>query len=380
MSTSVIQDPDSARSLVRVLAEAASFALDCEAAGFHRYSDRLCLVQVTVGTQTFVVDPLAFDAADVLRGPVEDPAVRVMMHGADYDLRLLDRDLGIRVRGLFDTQVAASLLGEPVLGLSPLLERHLGVRLSKKHQRADWAKRPLPEDMIDYAAADTRHLSALVEILEEALTVAGRKAWAEEEFRLLEAIRWEEEVPEDPVLRVKGARRMSPREVHALREALGWRDEIAQRRDRAPFRVAGDQVLVAVAQERPRTVSGLQRIKGMPRGVAKAEGGRLVALMRAVEEIPLTALEGYPTPERSGSGRPTPEEEERAAALKAVRNRRAEELGLARGALISNAMLLEIARLAPRTEAGLRTVPGMKEWQLEAVGDALLGVLDGRHS
>lgn len=375
MSIPIIQDLAGSADLARALRGATSFALDCEAAGFHRYSDRLCLVQLTVGEETFIVDPLSFDAAEVLREPVEDPAVRVLMHGSDYDLRLLDRDLGIHLRGLFDTQVAASLLGEPVLGLSPLLERHLDVRLSKKYQRADWAQRPLPDDMVEYAAADTRYLAPLVAILEQALVAAGRMEWAEEEFELLEGIRWEEDTSADPVLRVKGARKMEARDVHALREALSWRDAIAQQKDRAVFRVAGDAVLMAVAHERPRTLQGLQSIKGMPRGVVRIAGDDLIARMRAVEEIPEKELVGYPPASRTGQGRPTPEEEERASALKAARNGRAEELGLARGALISNATLLEIARHLPGDTDALRQVAGVKRWHIEALGDVLLAAL-----
>ena len=124
-----------------------------------------------------------------------------------------------------------------------------------------------------------------------------------------------------------------------------------------------------------RDQTRLQSIKGMPRGMVRLAGQDLVSRMRDVESLPSKELEGYPRPVRTGPGRPTPEEEERAQALKEARNARAEELGLARGALISNATLLELARRWPTTEAGLREVPGVKEWHLEAVGDALLAAL-----
>ena len=375
MSTIVIQDHEGAGELTRSLADASAFALDCEAAGFHRYTDRLCLVQLTVDGRTFVLDPLALDLSDLLREPLADPDVRVLMHGADYDVRLLDRDLGLRIRGLFDTQVAASLLGEPVLGLSPLLDRHLGVTLAKKYQRADWAQRPLPQDMIEYAASDTHYLAQLVSILEEALVKADRVTWAVEEFTLLERIEWEENADEDPVVRVKGARKLLPRDVAALREALGWRDEIARAKDRAPFRVAGDEALVAVARERPRTMNGLQRIKGISRGMARSAGEDLLRRVRAVEDVPAGELKGYPPIERTGPGRPPPEIEELAMRLKEARNRRAEALGLARGTLMSNATLMEIARRGPRSEAALGEVPGVKQWQMQAVGTDLLEVL-----
>ncbi len=349
--------------------------MDCEAAGFHRYTDRLCLVQVSVDGLDFVLDPLAFDPADMLRDVLADPDVTVMMHGADYDLRLLDRDLGLSVFGLFDTQVAASLLGEPGLGLSALLEKHLGITLSKQHQRADWAQRPLPPDMIEYATADTANLGRLATILEAELVAVGRLDWAREEFRLLEGIRWEEEEPTDPVTRFREARRLGARDLTALRAAVDWRDEVARRRDRAPFRVAADRALMDVARERPRTLAGLQRIKGISRGAVRSAGPALIKRLEAIEQIPEKELEGYPAARRTGPGRPPPEVEEAAAVLKEVRNRRAEELGLARGTLMSNATLLEIARRQPRTAQALREVPGVKAWQMEAVSEALLTVL-----
>ena len=165
-ATTYVQTLEAARRFEDAIAGASLLALDCEAAGFHRYSDRLCLVQLSTPHETFVLDPLAIDLTPHLGPFLEDPHRRVIMHGAAYDLRLLARDLGITIANLADTQVAASLLGEPAVGLQALLASHLGVSVSKKFQRADWAKRPLTREMIDYAAGDTRHLHRLVAILE----------------------------------------------------------------------------------------------------------------------------------------------------------------------------------------------------------------------
>ncbi|HUP51464.1 MAG TPA: hypothetical protein VM198_03235, partial [Longimicrobiales bacterium] len=136
MSHFHIQSPSDAEGLRAELAGTRRLALDCEAAGFHRYSDQLCLLQLSTERSTWVIDPLAFDPSELLRKPLERPDVRVVMHGADFDLRLLRRDLDIGLRGLFDTQIAAQLLAEEGLGLSALLESKLAVRLSKKYQRA----------------------------------------------------------------------------------------------------------------------------------------------------------------------------------------------------------------------------------------------------
>lgn len=377
MSFVFIDRADRSSELERALQTGGAIALDCEAAGFHRYSDRLCLVQLTTAEGVdFIVDPLAFDISPLLREVLEDPAVPVLMHGSDYDLRLLDRDLDIRLQGLVDTQAAAALLGESALGLAALLEKFLGVQLEKKYQRADWAIRPLPTDMLDYAASDTRYLHELVRRLEERLAEAQRADWATEEYRALEAIRWEDDSGIDPVTRVKKARDLSAREVDRLREALKWRDSIAQELDRAAFRVASDETLADVASVRPRSLSALADIKGMNGRLAHDRGGELLERLDVVDARSDTDVIGYPRRERgTGLGRPAPEIEELADRLKQVRNQKADELGLARGTLLSNAMLVEIARQGPRSAVQLAEVPGLKRWQREALGSALLKTL-----
>lgn len=379
MDVTYIRDADSGTTLRRALDREDRFALDCEAAGFHRYSDRLSLIQVSADGGTFIVDPLAFDPTELLGEPIGDPAVRVIMHGADFDVRLLDRDLGIRIRGLFDTQVAAALLGESALGLSSLLEKHLGVRLSKKHQRADWAQRPLPDELVKYAAADTRHLLELADLLEERLREKGRLDWALEESGRLEEVAWDEEDEDaDPVEGVKAARDLPPREVAALREALQWRDEIAREKDRAPFRVAGDRALLRIVAERPSSPEAMADVKGVSPTLAREAGGDLLRRLERVRSLPDEEIEGYPKRERTGPGRPPPEVEERADRLRRIRNRRADELGVDRGTLMPNATLLEVARAEPSSPGALEQVEGVRKWQVEALGDELLAALEGR--
>lgn len=378
-----VQDASQADGLRRDLAASGRIALDCEAAGFHRYSDRLCLLQVTTESETYVIDPLAFDPSELLRGVLEDPAVPVIMHGADYDLRLLARDLETRLAGLFDTQVAAALLGEQALGLQALLETRLGVSLSKKYQRADWAERPLTAGMLEYAADDTRYLLRLADALAAELAAAGRTAWAEEECRALEASatarRDDDAEPEDPVARVKGARDLTPREVTALREALEWRDRLARERDKAPFRVVGDQPLLEAVLHRPLDQRELAAIKGFPSGLARGEGIELLDRFDHVAQLPEHELRPYPRgPRRGGPGRPPPDAEELAERLKAARNKRAEELGLDRGTLLANALVQAVALQRPTTLEALARVDGFRAWQVEAVGPALLEVLARR--
>jgi ribonuclease D len=374
MTYSLLTNADDTRARLGGLGIDGRIALDCEAAGFHRYSDQLCLIQLSTTAGTALIDTLAFDAAGVLREILENPATEVILHGSDYDLRLLDRDLRIHVRGLIDTQISAALLGEPGIGLAPLVEKYLGVTLSKKYQRADWAERPLPQEMLSYAASDTQHLHALADALLEKLEAAGRMPWAKEEFGLLEETRWAtEEV--DPVTRVKGARELTPRQLAALREALSWRDELARARDRAPFRVVGDQVLLAIVAEPPKSASHLKELKGFSPSLARQAGQRLLDRIRQVESLPEDGFAPYPRPTQPGPGRPTPDEDALLNRLKGERNRHAEALEIERGTLFPNSVLLEVVRREPSNVEDLAEIPGVKRWQIEEAGEALLRAL-----
>ncbi len=374
MTYHLIADDSALLDVSAQLRSQSRIALDCEAAGFHRYTDKLCLVQLSTLEETFLFDPLAANPADILRPVLEDPEIQVVMHGADFDLRLLHRDLDIRVRGLFDTQAAATLLGETAIGLAALLEKHLGTKLSKEHQRADWAQRPLPDGLLKYAADDTRHLLALAEALAQELEEKARGDWAKEEFRFLERIRWEEDKT-DPVTRFKGARHLTPQQVTALRVALAWRDGIARDWDRAPFRVVGDSVLAAIVMERPASPEAMADLRGMSPRLARKHGRQLLKELGRVDGLPDCELLPYPRGNRNGPGRYTPEEDALAEGVRHLRSARAEQLGLDKGVLLSNAQINEIIRSGPRSLEALQAVPGLRNWQAELLGAEILQIL-----
>jgi ribonuclease D len=351
-------------------------AVDLEAAGFHRYSDRVCLLQVSTASESVVLDTLALDPSATIRPALEDPACEVVVHGADYDMRLLDRDLGIAPNNLFDTQIAATLLGEPSIGLAALLDKYLDVQVSKKHQRADWAMRPLTQDMLEYAASDTRHLFELADLLSEKVTEAGRTAWVREECVAMEALKWSP-TEVDPVTRFKKkARGLDDRQLHRLREVWMWRDAIAQRRDRAPFRVAGDPVLLEVATSDPQSVQDLLAIKGMPSRLAEQEGRKLLGILADVDALDESDLRGLPPRPSGGPGRPLPEEEERMERLKKIRNEVSDELGLQRGVILSNASLMAIARQKPTSLEEMAQLDVVRNWHVEVVGQGFLDAME----
>lgn len=368
-----IDTPDKLDAALQRLQGQPLLGVDTEAAGYHRYLDSISLIQISSREENLLVDPLALDDLSALATLLEDPAVETLFHDADFDLRILDRDLDLHVQGLFDTQIAAAFLGERSLGLGAVVENHLGVDLPKKYQRADWAERPLSEGMKDYAVMDTAYLPELRDRLRAGLIELGRLHWAEEEFREREKTRWSE--PDDAreaFMRIKGARDVAPRGLAILRELYEWREAEAREQDRATFRVLGNQPMIEMSLRPPADAGELERISGVSSGIVGRYGGALLEAVQRGQQVPEDELPRYPRPQRYERD---PEVEERTERLRKARNRRAEELNLDPGFMISRAVLTEVAKHNPSTPEELAAVPDVRRWHVEALGDALLQAL-----
>lgn len=343
---------------------------DTEAAGYHRYFDRLSLVQLSSRTENFLIDPQAVPDLSPLAELFASPAMEKIFHDADYDLRILDRDAGLSIAALFDTQVAAAFLGERSLGLGNIAEKYLGLKLPKEHQRADWGERPLTAGMKEYAATDTAHLPALRDRLRDALVAKNRLHWAEEEFRRREQTRWEgPDESREAWMKVKGARDLSPRAMAVLRELYNWREGVAREQDRATFRVLGNQSLMAMAADPPKSAAALRDVSGLSEGLAGRRGREIMAAVERALAVPDAELPRWP---RAPRWERDPELDARVEALKDARNRRAEALELDPGFIMSRAQLEEVGRARPRSTQALAALPGVRNWQVEAIGDALI--------
>jgi ribonuclease D len=365
----LIQSQAELETLFARLRGAPLLAVDTEAASFHRFTDRVYLLQISSRDETAIVDPLAVESLAPLAGVLADPAVEVIFHDADYDLRLLDREYGYRAAHIFDTRVAAQLLNEPGVGLAALLEKYLGVRLDKRFQRADWSARPLSPPMLEYAASDTRHLPELRDILRGQLEARGRLSWAEEEFGLLDRIRWSPPDGEAGYLRLKGAKALKGRELAILRELYEWRDGVAQRSDRATFRILNNEPMLTMARQPPADMAALKAIPGIGGDQAERRGQEILAAVRRGLEIPEGDL---PRIERTPRRPFDPAFEARLERLKAARNRLATELDLAPGVLCPNGTLEAIARTNPASLEALAMLPELRRWQLREIGEQLL--------
>jgi len=373
---SYIRTPEALAEAIAALSREPLVAADTEAASFHRYRDRIFLIQLSSPSRTEIIDPLAVADLSPVGRLLADAKVEKVFHDADYDLRILDRDYGFRARRLFDTRIAAQLAGEPAVGLAALLEKYAGVKLAKEHQKADWSRRPLPPAMLAYAAADTAHLPALREQLRAKLVALGRLTWAEEEFTRLEDLRWTgggtaDGGGPDAFLRVKGAKALAPRQLAALRELYRWREAVAAEQDRATFRIIGNDALLAVAKALPGAPAELTGIAALPASLAARHGPALLDGVRRAVALPESKL---PRVERVPRQARDPALEARVERLKAARNRAAADLGLDPGVLCGRSTLEAVARAQPppNDRAGLSRIGELRRWQIEAFGDALL--------
>jgi ribonuclease D len=347
-------------------------AVDTEGASFHRFIDRIYLLQITTRERSAIIDPLPIGMPRALGDILQDPEVEVVFHDADYDLRLLHQDYGWHVNHIFDTRIAAQLLGIKSFGLAALLEQFFEVKLDKKHQRADWSLRPLTQGMLDYAAQDTKYLLDLRDELKVRLEKLGRWEWAREEFDRLEGTRWEEDDNSQAFLRIKGARDLTRRELALLRELVPWRDSVAREVDRATFRVMGNEVLLDIARTAPKTVKDLSTLKGMPRNILDRGAHAILAAVQRGLEVAEEHLPRFP---RAPKWDREEDFDERVAKLKSVRDAAATRLNLDPGVLCSRERLEAIARKKPSKVSDLEDVQGLRRWQIAEMGEAFLAAL-----
>jgi len=342
----------------------APVSLDTEADSFHHYFEKVCLVQVEAAGEIFLVDPL---------GPVPLAPLlarlaprRLLMHGADYDLRLLYRDQGFRAGTLFDTMIAAQLLGEREIGLSALLSKRLGITLDKAHQRADWSARPLPPGMVAYAAADVAHLPALAASLEGELVERGRLAWHEEECRRLAAAPFPKERETDPEndWRIKGTNALSAKERAFVRALWDVREARAQALDLPPFRVMTNERLLPAARLAASGEGDLLRLFPGPRPLPGALAMEIRRALDATRRLPPSA---WPAPRRGAASEADPELERAVERMKKERDRKAQALGLDPGVLAPRSVLTAAARALlverPSNPERLAAVAGISLWR-----------------
>jgi ribonuclease D len=329
-------------------------AVDTEADSLHAYPEKLCLIQLSVPAGDFLLDPLAgLDCEPLFRAL---HSRELVMHGADYDLRLFNRAYGFVPAAVFDTMWAARLLGYRQFGLSDLVQQRLGVRLEKGPQKMNWALRPLPERMTAYALNDTRYLAPLAEMLRGELREKGRLAWLQEVcVRVIQEAAKPRELDPDTVWRVKGSDRLSPAAMAVVRELWNWREQEALTVNKPPYFVLSHETLIALSDAASH---GRPAHELIPRYVPTRRAARLKDAIERGLQVPPGE---HPRPRRSTGVRLTQNQLNRFDELKRTRDARAESLALDPTLVASKADLVGLAK-DPRNGAELMS------WQRVLLG------------
>lgn len=368
----LIKDPDALTTLARKWIQLSEIAVDLEADSMFHYHERVCLLQMATAEENVIIDPLAVETLPCLKPIFASPDIRKIFHGADYDIRSLNRDFGIEIRNLFDTQLASRFLGMKETSLEALIRDHFDVSLDKRFQKKNWSERPLSDEMLTYAARDTAYLIPLARILESRLKAAGRWDWVTEECALLTGVRVANNDAEPLFLRFKGAGRLRGRSLAVLESVLRLRKEIAEKKDRPVFKVFSSETISKIVKSKPLTLNRLEKTQALSRKQLNMHGLQIVAAVAAGMDVPEEALPVYP---RKKAPRLGPRVPERIAALKKWRQETAEGLDIEPSLVLSKSLMGDIAQKNPRRTAELEDIEEMRNWQRQEFGASILAVL-----
>ncbi len=356
----------------RALEKEPVVAVDLEADSMYHYKEKVCLVQIATRRINAVVDPMAIRDLSSLKPFFSNPDIRKVFHGADYDVRSLYRDFDIEINNLFDTQQACMFLGERETGLDATLQGRFGVALDKRYQRKDWSIRPLPPEMIEYAAMDSIHLIPLARMLEKELEEKGRLGWVLEECELLSKVR---PAPTDdgPLFpHFKGAGRLKRRDLCVLEGLLQHRKAAAEKKDRPLFKILGSAALLKIVHAKPVTMNQLAGTRALSKRQSSMYGRDIIEAVDRAMDTPEKDLPVFP---RGKAHVFPPMAPERIKELKIWRDKKAEDLGIDPGILFNKALLTAIAHKNPREPEDFEDVEGFKNWQKKAFGAEVLEVL-----
>jgi len=355
-----------------MLGQAKIIGVDLEADSLYHYFEKVCLIQIATESASYVLDPLALRDLSALHPIFSNPRIRKVFHGADYDIRSLHRDFGLEIENLFDTQLACKFLGLRETGLEAVLRSRFQVELNKKNQRADWSQRPLSPEMVEYAAMDGRYLIPLARILNRELEEKSRLSWVEEECLSLTKVRFTPPATGPLYLKVKGWVLLDPRNLTVLEALLECREAEAQKSNLPPFKVLRNESLLELAVKKPMCPEELETGKALSRKQIDRYGTQLLQEIHRAMAIPSENLLVYPRHVRPDLSSPV---RQRIKALKKWRDRRAKNLELEPGILMSNSLINAFALKNPRSIKEMEGIPDLKRWRRDHFGPEILAVL-----
>ncbi|MBU1660510.1 MAG: HRDC domain-containing protein [Chloroflexi bacterium] len=355
--------------LAETLSRQPIVAVDTEANSLFAYHERVCLIQFSIPGTDYLVDPLALDDLSPLAPLFENPDIEKIFHAAEYDLIVMQHDFGFSFGRLFDTMVAARILGLPAVGLGSLLKSRFGVNPDKKYQRANWGRRPLPADMLTYAQLDTHYLIPLRDHLKAELKAVGRWQLALEDFRRACHINSSphKKLPPEQCWRINGIHDLEHQQIAVLHELCRFRDQKARSLDRPLFKVIGDRSLFNIAAACPRTLRDLERVPAISQRQVRWIGKELLSSVQR----------GLRTKSPSQPRKPRPSDQylTRVDRLRYWRKTTARDLGVESDVILPKDVLYALAEQNPRTREKLAALMQTIPWRLETFGNEIYKLL-----
>jgi ribonuclease D len=365
-----INQPAALDALAKTLLGETCIAVDTESNSLYAYREQVCLIQFSTRQRDYLVDPLALDDLSALGDAFCSEEIEKVFHAAEYDLICLRRDFGFEFRHIFDTMTAGRMLGRDEVGLGAMLLKEFDVQVDKRHQRANWGQRPLPDYLLNYAQYDTHFLIPLRERLSRELDHIGRLELALEDFnRLCHADSPNHENKSADCWRISGALDLPPRNLAVLGELCRYRDQMAKAMNRPLFKVIEDRTLVAIAAWCPTSLEQMQHIPGMSHSQIERHGRALLtAVQRGMKADPM-----YPP------RHPRPDEGllVRLEALRNWRKNKAGEMGVGSDVVMPRDLVFSLAEKNPHNREELAGVLRDSPWRNERFGGEILEVLKG---
>jgi len=367
----VVTDPSEFRDLVAAMRTSGKVGFDTEFVGERTYFPRLCLIQLGTATTVVAVDPITITDLSPLDDLLFDPSVLKLVHAGWQDLKIIHQRTGRVPSPVFDTQIAAALLGMPAqAAYASIVREILGIEVKKGHSYSDWSARPLSPSQLAYALDDVRYLPALHDRMVERLEREGRLSWIEPEIAALSSPDSYASDPEQEYRRVKGWASLDRRRLAVLRALIAWREGEAKRRDVPRRRVLADESALAIARSRPADEEALRRVRGLEWKTGGASSTAVLAVIRGALALPEDRLPEVPPSRPRGNG----DRGSVVGLLGALVRSRSRVHRVAPEVLTNSD---ELERLADGERAGLAVLSG---WRFELLGKELLALLDGRLS
>ncbi len=357
------------KNLVARLLKEPRVSVDTESNSLHAYQEQVCLIQFSIPSGDFLVDSVLLDNLTVLAPVFSSDRVEKIFHAAEYDVICLKRDFGFNFTEIFDTQIAARILGWKKVGLGNILESQFNIKLNKKYQRANWKARPLSAEMMRYAQLDTHYLIELREQFDQLLGKSSLKDLALEDFRRICDVNGSAPTPKDKMCwKVNGSHELTPQQMSVLQELCVYRDSVAKKLDRPLFKVISDRTLVEISRHCPFDFHDLGQIYGVHNWLLRKHGREILsAVQRGLSTEPI---------EPQSNRRPGAAYFSRFDALHTWRKETARKMGVESDIVLPRDLMEAVVRDNPTTAAELSTVLDSVPWRLNRFGDDILNILD----